>query len=85
MKGFRSLDPPSDPKEVPGFLQIMQAAIEQAAQRAEPFMQLKVLYAEPSKTFPAMLVYADGTTWNPGSGEGVYRRNAANSAWVHLG
>lgn len=48
-------------------------------------MQLQVLYAEPEKTFPGQLVYADGTTWNPGSGEGVYRRNAANAAWVHLG
>jgi hypothetical protein len=27
--------------------------------------------------------YADGTNWNPGSGEGIYFRNAAG-AWVKL-
>jgi hypothetical protein len=85
LKTFASLQPPKDPAQLPGFLREVQAAIEQAAQRAEPFMQLQVLYAAPSKTFPAMLVYADGTTWNPGSGEGVYRRNLANSAWNYLG
>lgn len=44
-----------------------------------------VLYAEPSKVRAGMVVYADGTTWNPGSGQGLYRRNVANSAWVFLG
>ena len=39
----------------------------------------------PTKTKPLMLVYADGTNWNPGSGEGVYIRNVANSAWKFLG
>lgn len=85
MKTFAALQPPTDPAELPGFLRLVQAAIEQAAQRAEPYTVRQVLYAEPSKTFPAMEVYADGTSFNPGSGEGVYRRNAANSAWVFLG
>lgn len=44
-----------------------------------------VLYAAPTKTRAGMVVYADGTTWNPGSGEGLYRRNAANSAWTFIG
>lgn len=46
---------------------------------------LTVLYVAPERIRPGMLVYADGTQWNPGSGEGVYRRNAANAAWVYLG
>lgn len=41
--------------------------------------------AAPEKIRPLMLVYADGTNWNPGSGEGVYIRNLANSAWKFLG
>jgi hypothetical protein len=48
-------------------------------------MQLDVLTAAPTRTLPAMLIYADGVTFNPGSGEGVYRRNNANTAWVYLG
>ena len=43
------------------------------------------LTAEPSTTFAGMIVRADGTTWNPGSGAGTYLRNAADSAWVFLG
>lgn len=50
-------------------------------------MQLQVLYAAPAKTFPGMLVYADGVTWQPDgvNGEGLYRRNVANSAWAFVG
>jgi hypothetical protein len=45
----------------------------------------KVHHSEPERTFPTQTVYADGTDWNPGSGEGLYRRNLADNAWVHLG
>ena len=61
------------------------ASIHQAAQRADPFTELQVLYAEPEKLSPGMLVYASGTTFDPGSGEGIYRRNLSNTAWVFLG
>lgn len=30
------------------------------------------LYAAPSKPFDGMAVLADGTSWNPGSGKGLY-------------
>lgn len=62
-------------------------AIEQAAQRADPFAELQTLYAEPERVRAGMLVIADGTTWNPDgvSGAGLYRRNTANSAWVFIG
>ena len=46
---------------------------------------LKVLYASPPRIRAGMIVYADGVTWNPGGGEGVYRRDKANAAWVLLG
>lgn len=38
--------------------------------------------AEPDKYSDGDIVYADGTSWNPGSGEGVYGRY--NSAWNAL-
>jgi len=62
-------------------LRALKAGLEDAA----PFHQFVLRTAEPSLILPRMVVYADGTNWNPGSGEGIYRRNAANSAWVFLG
>ena len=44
---------------------------------------LAQLNAQPAKYADGMLVYADGTNWNPGSGEGAYLR--CNSAWNYLG
>ena len=46
--------------------------------------RLDVLYAEPIKPRPGMLVCADGTTWNPGSGEGLYRYTLAGT-WAFVG
>jgi hypothetical protein len=43
-----------------------------------------VQYDAPDKPRAGMLVYADGTTWNPGSGEGFYRYSLAGS-WVFIG
>ncbi len=45
-------------------------------------LSLEELHVEPAKYKNGMLVYADGTNWNPGSGEGVYARQAG--AWVKL-
>lgn len=45
-------------------------------------LTLAVLGAEPSKPTNGMLVYADGTSWNPGSGAGVYAYESG--AWVKL-
>lgn len=35
---------------------------------------------EPARPTNGMLVYADGTAWNPGSGAGFYKREGG--AWV---
>jgi hypothetical protein len=59
--------------------------VEQAANRSDSFIELQILRAEPQRLRAGMVVYADGTDWNPGSGEGIYRRNVANNAWVFLG
>jgi hypothetical protein len=45
-------------------------------------VQLVERYAAPVKPREAMLVFADGTSWNPGSGRGVYVYSSG--AWVKL-
>ncbi len=46
------------------------------------FIKLTELNAEPEKLENGMIVNADGTNWNPGSGAGIYARIAG--AWVKL-
>jgi hypothetical protein len=70
--------------------QIMEIVFRELQEiaRASAFSEdliLSYLHAEPSKTVAGMIVNADGSDWNPGSGAGTYRRNEANSAWVFLG
>ena len=43
---------------------------------------LKVTYVAPVYVVEGMVVYADGTTWNPGGGRGLYQR--VSGAWVKL-
>lgn len=57
--------------------------IAQAMETADPFITLDTLYAAPTKYREGTIVKADGTTWNPGSGAGVYCRRGA--AWTFLG
>lgn len=56
-----------------------------ALQLSQPtdYIALKTLYAQPERYFEGMIVRADGTNWNPGSGAGVYCRTA--SGWAFLG
>lgn len=46
--------------------------------------QYDVLHAPPEKPRHGLVVYADGTNWNPGSGEGLYRFSSI-ATWVFLG
>ena len=59
------------------------AKIAQAMETADPFITLDTLYEAPKKYREGTIVKADGTTWNPGSGAGVYCRRGA--AWTFLG
>jgi len=47
-------------------------------------IQLKVLTSAPHNPVHGLIVYADGTSWNPGSGEGVYRYNSGGT-WSFVG
>lgn len=54
------------------------------AAMVDDFIELTVLHAEPAKRFAGLMVYADGSDWDPGSGEGIYRYNIAGS-WIYVG
>ena len=43
---------------------------------------LKEHHRQPPRVYEPMLVYADGTNWNPGGGRGYYAR--INGVWVKL-
>ena len=56
--------------------------IAQALDTSDSMLNLAMLYAQPDKFREGSLVLADGTTWNPGSGPGVYCY--IDGAWVLL-
>jgi len=45
-------------------------------------LELRPIYAAPKKPREGMIVYADGTKWNPGAGKGVYV--FTGTAWSKL-
>lgn len=47
-----------------------------------PAVQLAELHVVPAKPRDGLVVFADGTDWDPGSGRGVYVYSS--SAWVKL-
>jgi len=49
----------------------------------QEFVQLTQLTVAPTKPREGMVVYADGTSWDPGSGEGYYGYYAGS--WAKLG
>lgn len=45
-------------------------------------LDLRPVHVEPLKPREGMIVYADGTDWNPGAGKGSYEYRGA--AWFKL-
>ncbi len=76
---------PDNPAMLPGFLRLELISLKQALEGAQPYAVLQVLHAAPDRLFAGMLIYADGTDYDPGSGVGIYRRNEANNAWLFIG
>lgn len=74
-----------DSSSVQGLANSLRLELEKLAlQLSQPidYYALNTLYAQPKRVFEGMVVKADGTTWNPGSGAGVYAR--VGGAWVKL-
>ena len=74
---------PADPSELSEFLKLELLTISREIAEKRPFMLLQNLNKAPDKPRDGMVVKADGTNWNPGSGEGFYGYYA--SAWAFLG
>ena len=73
---------PSAPEQLAPFLREELAKL-QAVLSTLSDGQLDLVTVAPAKPRDGMLRRADGTLWNPGSGEGVYCYY--NSAWRFLG
>lgn len=46
--------------------------------------QLEVTYVAPAKPRLGMIRIADGTSWNPGGGRGVYWYDPSGAGWTKL-
>ena len=61
--------------------------LDQELKRIADMINQDTIFSEPLNAAPAkpengIIAYADGTDWNPGSGEGFY--GYENGAWVKL-
>lgn len=74
---------PSSPDEIPAFLAQELPRIEQSRTDGADALYLQMSYKAPERLTEGMIVLADGTAWNPGSGAGCYLYRAA--AWRFLG
>lgn len=79
---YKPAQVPDDPKDIPRFLREEMEKISAAINLAIDGFD-EVIYVAPPKPRAGMRRYADGTSWNPGSGAGLYRYSG--SAWVFLG
>lgn len=52
------------------------------AQSETSELELRPVNAEPNKPREGMIVFADGTDWDPGAGKGVY--TYSSGAWSKL-
>lgn len=74
---------PADASKLNEFLAQELANLSRALNEQDKTISLSVSYAAPSKVFDGLVVLADGTKWNPGSGGGFYGYRAG--AWRFLG
>lgn len=74
---------PSDSADIPGFLSQELQNIAFSLSTPNEFALLNVSYVPPAKPVAGMVVLADGTSWNPGSGAGFY--GYSSGAWRFLG
>ena len=73
---------PSDPKELPAYIERNNRAIEMAINLLAAG-HLDETHVAPVKPRVGDIRLADGSDWNPGSGQGVYAYY--NSTWNKLG
>jgi hypothetical protein len=59
----------------------VDARLEELGLLNRDFITLKVHHVAPKKPRKGQVVYADGTNWDPGSGEGLYVYKAG---WIFI-
>jgi len=64
---------------IAGVLQNIMAVVQSTTR-----IELKPTSAEPANPVMPMIVYTDGVSWDPGSGEGYYYYNRSG-VWTPLG
>ena len=74
---------PGDPADLPQFLAREHQEISRSMLDPQQLLLLTTLYAAPKRPREGMLVLADGTAWDPGSGAGFY--GYRGGAWHLLG
>lgn len=77
--GFMPGNPPDDPAQIQRYLQDLEQRLLAAFLLLASSSLPKTTVA-PTKPRDGMLRYADGTSWNPGGGKGVYLHNG--SIWT---
>lgn len=73
---------PDDLKALVPALRNEQGAIKRALEAAWDYGEQRYLTAEPARLRAGMQVLAEGVSWDPGSGQGLYRRDSTNTSWV---
>lgn len=73
---------PTDPAKLSEYIRRQLELIAANLQMVSG-VQLDELHVEPKKLRTGMIVLADGTDWDPGSGQGVYAYYAGT--WNKLG
>lgn len=58
-------------------------SVEKAFIEPAEFLALVKTYVAPTKVFDGLIYFADGSSWNPGSGTGVYCYHSGQ--WNKLG
>lgn len=81
---YQPSDPPSDPAQLQRFLREELAKIAAAHAALAAGFDL-VTYAAPAKPRDGMRRNADGVSWNPGNGPGLYRYDGTSATWKFLG
>lgn len=79
---FIAQTPPDDKDELNEYIQRMFRGVAESVESIIDGRILDIRNSAPPKPRDAMVVYADGTNWDPGKGEGIYAY--INGAWVFL-
>lgn len=80
---YRPASPPAalTSESIMDYLQKELEAISSNAAETE-VIELRPVHVVPKKPREGMIVFADGTNWNPGAGKGVY--TYLSGAWSKL-